>query len=314
MMERTDRHFRVLARTVSKHSLLYTEMVMGRAVLSGRAERDLAFDPSEHPLVLQVGDNDPSRLAQCARMAQERGFAEINLNCGCPSSRVRDGAFGARLMMEPERVAELVVAMKGATSLPVTVKHRIGVDDIDRYEDMLRFVDIVTAAGCDGFIVHARKAWLHGLSPKENRNVPPLRPLDVHRLKRERPGLRIELNGGVENSDAVLAALEHPDAVDGVMVGRAIYRDPMAFADVDARIFGHSGPAASVDEVLATMIEHAAGWVGTGGRVHDVSRHMHGLFLGRPGGRAARRVLAQAGSGADLSTLRRAVQALAVAH
>lgn len=217
-------------------------------------------------------------------------------------------------MMEPERVAEAVAAMKGATSLPVTVKHRIGVDDVDRYEDMLRFVNVVAAAGADGFIVHARKAWLHGLSPKENRNVPPLRPQDVHRLKRERPSLRIELNGGIENSDAVLAALRHTDAVDGVMVGRAAYRDPMAFADVDARVYGQPRPSATVEDVLETMLEHARAWVERGGRVHDVSRHVHGLFLGRPGGRKARRVLAEAGSGAQLSTLQHAVDTLNAAR
>lgn len=198
--------------------------------------------------------------------------------------------------------------------MPVTVKHRIGVDDLDRYEDMLRFVDVVTAAGCDGFIVHARKAWLHGLSPKENRNIPPLRPQDVHRLKRERPQLRIELNGGIESCDAVVDALEHADAVDGVMVGRAIYRDPIAFAEVDARVFGLQEPAATTDEVLDTMLEHTRGWVEAGGRVHDVSRHVHGLFLGRPGGRKARRVLAEAGASADLRTLRRAVETLSAAR
>lgn len=314
MMERTDRHFRVLARAVSKRCLLYTEMVMGRAILSGRAERDLAFDPAELPLVLQVGDNDPVRLAQCARIAQERGFSELNLNCGCPSAAVRDGAFGARLMMEPQRVADAVAAMKGATSLPVTVKHRIGVDDLDRYEDMLRFVDIVTDAGADAFIVHARKAWLRGLSPKENRNVPPLRPQDVHRLKRERPSLRIELNGGVGSSDAVVAALEHADPVDGVMVGRAIYRDPMAFADVDARVYGEPGQPATVDDVLGTMLAYARAWVDSGGRVHEVTRHMHGLFLGRAGGRKARRVLAEAGARAELSTLQRAIGTLNAAR
>ncbi len=313
MMERTDRHFRVLARAISKRCLLYTEMLMGRAILSGRAERDLAFDPIELPLALQVGDNDPARLAQCARIAQERGFTELNLNCGCPSSAVRDGAFGARLMMEPERVADAVAAMKGATSLRVTVKHRIGVDDLDRYEDMLRFVDVVTSAGCDAFIVHARKAWLHGLSPKENRNVPPLRPQDVHRLKRERPALRIELNGGIESCDAVLDALEDADAVDGVMVGRAIYRDPMAFADVDGRVYADPRPAATLDDVFETMTAHTRRWVDAGGRVHDVSRHLHGLFLGRPGGRKARRVLAEAGANADLSTLQRATQTLGAA-
>ena len=306
MMERTDRHFRVLVRALTRRSLLYTEMVMGRAVLDGRGERDMAFDPVELPLALQVGDNDPERLARCAEIAEARGFTELNLNCGCPSARVRDGAFGARLMLEPDRVATLVRAMKSATSLPVTVKHRIGVDEVDQYEDMLRFVDVVAEAGADAFIVHARKAWLHGLSPKENRNVPPLRPEEIFRLKRERPALRIELNGGIESTDAVLAPLRE-GLVDGVMVGRGIYRDPMAFADVDARVFGDDAAPASLVEVLDAVVEHAGRWVGQGGRVHDVSRHVHGLFLGRPGGRKARRVLAEAGAAADLDTLRRAI-------
>lgn len=311
MMERTDRHFRVLVRTLTRRSLLYTEMVMGRAVLDGRGERDMDFDPLELPLALQVGDNDPSRLARCAELAQARGFTELNLNCGCPSARVRDGAFGARLMLEPDRVATLVRAMKAATSLPVTVKHRIGVDEVDGYDDMLRFVDVVAEAGADAFIVHARKAWLHGLSPKENRNVPPLRPEEIFRLKRERPSLRIELNGGIESTDAVLAGLRE-GRVDGVMVGRGIYRDPMAFADVDARVFGDDVAPTPLRAVLETMVEHARRWVARGGRVHDVSRHVHGLFLGRPGGRKARRVLAEAGAAADVDTLRRAIDQVVV--
>ncbi len=314
MMERTDRHFRVLVRSLTRRSLLYTEMVMGRAALDGRGERDMAFDPIELPLALQVGDNDPSRLARCAEIAQARGFTELNLNCGCPSAAVRDGAFGVRLMLEPERVANLVATMKRATSLPVTVKHRIGVDAVDRYEDMLRFVDVVSAAGADGFIVHARKAWLQGLSPKENRNVPPLRPEDVFRLVRERPALRIELNGGIETTDAAMQALERDDAVAGVMVGRGIYRNPMAFADVDRRVFGQDTPIASLPEVLGVVLEHAERWVKRGGRVHDVSRHVHGLFLGRRGGRRARRIIAEAGAGATLDTLRRAAAEVVVSE
>lgn len=306
MMERTDRHFRVLVRALTRCSLLYTEMVMGRAVLDGRGERAMAFAPVELPLALQVGDNDPDRLARCAELAEARGYTELNLNCGCPSARVQDGAFGARLMLDPERVATLVRAMTRATCLPVTVKHRIGVDEVDRYEDMLRFVDVVAEAGADAFIVHARKAWLRGLSPKENRTVPPLRPEEIFRLKRERPSLRIELNGGVESIDAVLAAL-CDGRVDGVMVGRGIYRDPMAFADLDARVFGEDTEPPSLVDVLEAVVEHARRWVAGGGRVHDVSRHVHGLFLGRAGGRKARRVLAEAGAAADLDTLRRAV-------
>lgn len=305
MMERTDRHFRVLVRALTRRSLLYTEMVMGRAVLDGRAERDMGFDPVELPLALQVGDNDPDRLARCAEIAEARGYTELNLNCGCPSARVRDGAFGARLMLDPEHVAALVRVMKRATSLPVTVKHRIGVDEVDGYDDMLRFVDTVAEAEADGFIVHARKAWLHGLSPKENRNVPPLRHPEIVRLKRERPTLRIETNGGIESTEAVLASLA--EGLDGVMVGRGIYRDPMAFADVDARVFGDDVAPVALTAVLDAVLAHARRWVDRGGRVHDVSRHVHGLFLGRAGGRKARRVLAEAGAGADLDTLRRAV-------
>lgn len=306
MMERTDRHFRMLVRAVSKHCLLYTEMVMGRAIVDGRAARALEFDPAELPLALQVGDNDPGRLAKCAQVAQARGFTELNLNCGCPSAAVRDGAFGARLMLEPERVADLVAAMKGATSMPVTVKHRVGVDDVDRYEDMLRFVDVVAQAGADAFIVHARKAWLHGLSPKENRNVPPLQPALIDRLKRERPHLRIELNGGIETTTQVTEALDR--GVDGVMVGRALYREPMAFADVDTQVFGDDAPPRSLSQVLDTMLAYVRKWQGGGGRVHDVTRHMHGLFLGRPGGRQARRVLAEAGTRATYETFARAAE------
>ena len=314
MMERTDRHLRVLARAVTRHGLLYTEMVMGRALLDGRGERDLAFDPLELPLALQVGDNDPDRLARCAEQAEMRGFTELDLNCGCPSAAVRDGAFGARLMLEPERVASLVRAMKRATSLPVTVKHRICVDEADRYEDMLRFVDTVADAGAYGFIVHARKAWLHGLSPKENRTVPPLRPHDVFRLVHERPQLRIELNGGIEATDAVVQALEREHPVAGVMVGRGIYREPLAFADVDARVFGDPRPEPTLATVLDTVLAHTRAWVDRGGRVHDVSRHLHGLFLGRAGGRKARRVLAEAGAGATLDTLRRAIELVSAAR
>ncbi len=310
MMERTDRHFRVLVRQLSAHALLYTEMVMGRAVVDGRAEQDMSFEAIESPLVLQVGDNDPERLARCAALAEARGFVEVNLNCGCPSAAVRDGAFGARLMLDPARVASCVRAMKAATSIPVTVKHRIGVDDVDTYADMLRFVDTVAEAGADGFIVHARKAWLHGLSPKENRNVPPLRHLDVFRLANERPSLRVELNGGVVSTEAVLQALQTAAPLDGVMVGRAIYRDPLAFAEIDARVFGDPRPPATLQGVLQAMLEHAARWQERGGRIHDVTRHVHGLFLGRPGGRAARRVLAEAGAAANLDTFRRAIDAV----
>ena len=217
MMDRTDRHFRRLLRLISRHTLLYTEMVTSRAILHGDRERLLGFDPSERPLALQLGGDDPDQLSECARIANDLGYDEVNLNVGCPSDRVQSGNFGVCLMRTPERVAECVAAMRAAVELPVTVKHRIGVDELDRYEDMLGFVDVVAAAGCDRFTVHARKAWLHGLSPKQNRDVPPLRHADVHRLARERPELIIEINGGLRSLDQVDAELEH---VDAVMLGR----------------------------------------------------------------------------------------------
>jgi tRNA-dihydrouridine synthase A len=216
MMDRTERHFRVLMRLIFPSSWLYTEMVTANAVIHGDRDRLLGFDAAEHPVVLQLGGDDPGALAEAARIGEGYGYDEINLNVGCPSDRVQKGSFGACLMLRPERVARCVEAMRAVVRVPVTVKHRIGVDERDAYEDMLNFVDIVAAAGCDRFSVHARKAWLSGLSPKQNREVPPLRYEDVYRLKSERPSLRIELNGGVRSHDAIE---EHLRYVDGVMIG-----------------------------------------------------------------------------------------------
>ena len=226
-------------RLISAHTLLYTEMVTCAAVLNGDREHLLGFDRAEHPIALQLGGDDPAALAECARTAAGFGYDEINLNVGCPSDRVQSGNFGACLMREPKRVAACVAAMRAAVELPITVKHRIGVDELDRYEDMVDFVDIVAAEGCDRFSVHARKAWLSGLSPKQNRTIPPLRHHDVYRLKRERPELPIEINGGVLSLDEVAAHLEH---VDAVMIGRAAWDHPWMFAEVDRRFFNPDAP------------------------------------------------------------------------
>lgn len=289
MMERTDRHYRWLVRQITRRTLLYTEMVTSGAVLHGERERLLAFDPVERPLALQLAGDDPEELAACARIGAALGYDEINLNVGCPSERVQQGRFGACLMAEPGRVARAVEAMRGAVSLPVTVKHRIGIDELDRYEDLAAFVRCVAQSGCDRFIVHARKAWLTGLSPKENRSVPPLRWEDVHRLKREEPQETIEINGGFTTLAAVRRQLE---LTDGVMIGRGAYDDPFMLAGADAEIFGDPGASAptrrAVAEALADYVETMRGQGVPAGRV---LRHALGLMAGQPGARAWRRVL-----------------------
>lgn len=291
MMDRTDRHLRYFLRQLSRHTLLYTEMITTGAVIHGDRDHLLGFSPEERPLALQLGGDDPADLARCARIAADFGYDEVNINVGCPSARVQSGNFGACLMAEPERVADAVAAMRAAVDLPVTVKHRIGVDDIDRYEDMARFVTVVAAAGCDRFTVHARKAWLSGLSPKENREVPPLRYDDVYRLKRERPDLVIEINGGVRTLDATR---EHLERVDAVMIGRAIVDDPYLLAEADARVFGDaSAPTLSRVEAVEAMIPYIAREAARGERLHRVSRHLLTLFRGVPGARGYKRVLSE---------------------
>lgn len=289
MMDRTDRHFRRLLRLISEHTLLYTEMVTCAAVLHGNREGLLGLDPAASPTALQLGGDDPAGLAACARIAADFGYDEVNLNVGCPSDRVQSGNFGACLMREPERVAECVAAMRAAVELPITVKHRIGVDELDRYEDMLRFVDIVAAAGCDRFSVHARKAWLSGLSPKQNRTIPPLRHAEVHRLKRDRPELIIEVNGGLRTLDEVAAQLEH---VDAAMIGRAAWDDPWLFATVDRRFFHASSPVLGVlerAEVVAAYLDHVEHWLARAGRYGPsptiLLRPLHNLFAGQPNAR-----------------------------
>ncbi len=293
MMDCTDRHYRFFARLLTRHTLLYTEMVTTPAILRGKnRERYLGFDLREKPLALQLGGDDPAALAECAHIAEEMGYDEINLNVGCPSDRVQGGNFGVCLMKQPERVAECVAAMRGRVKLPVTVKHRIGVDDLDRYEDMARFVEIVRHSGSDRFSVHARKAWLKGLSPKENRTVPPLRYDDVYRLKQAFPELRIELNGGVLTLDA---AQEHLRRVDGVMIGRAAYDNPYLLAAADRRLFGDEATPPTRHEVVKQMMPYLETFLATGYKGHHVTRHLLGLFTGLPGARAYRRELSVKG-------------------
>lgn len=273
-------------RLISAHTLLYTEMVTCAAILNGDREHLLGFDPAEHPIALQLGGDDPAALAECARIAAGFGYDEINLNVGCPSDRVQSGNFGACLMREPKRVAACVAAMRAAVELPITVKHRIGVDELDRYEDMLDFVDIVAGEGCDRFTVHARKAWLSGLSPKQNRTIPPLRHHEVYRLKRERAELPIEINGGVLSLDEVAAHLEH---VDAVMIGRAAWDNPWLFADVDRRFFHASGPPPQRSQVIAAYLEHVERWLARGEQrgpsATILLRPLHNLFVGQPNAR-----------------------------
>ncbi len=296
MMQRTDRHFRYLMRLITRHTLLYTEMVTTGALLHGDAERHLAFHEAEHPIALQLGGDDPEQLAECARMAEARGYDEVNLNVGCPSDRVQKGCFGAVLMRRPEVVARAIDAMCAAVSIPVTVKHRIGVDELDRYEDMRHFVDVVAGAGCARFSVHARKAWLQGLSPKENRTVPPLRYEDVHRLKAERPNLEVEINGGFVDLDAAVVQLEH---VDAVMIGRYAYDDPYAFSRADALFFGDASARPSRAEVVDAMVEYVEAELAGGGRLYPIARHMLQLFAHVRGARAWRRHLSVHGPKPD---------------
>ncbi|HUZ32605.1 MAG TPA: tRNA dihydrouridine(20/20a) synthase DusA [Xanthobacteraceae bacterium] len=291
MMEWTDRHCRFFHRLLTRRALLYTEMLTTGAVLHGNRERLLQFDPAEHPLALQLGGSDPVALAACARIGSDLGFDEINLNVGCPSDRVREGRFGACLMAEPALVGECVAAMRAAVAVPVTVKCRIGIDDQDPEPALGTFADAVEQAGVDALIVHARKAWLDGLSPKENREVPPLDYTRVYRLKRTHPRLTIVINGGIGSLEAALAHLAH---VDGVMMGRAAYQEPWRLLDVDRFVFGEAPRFASARDTAAALIPYIEREAGRGTRLHSITRHLHGLFRATPGARTYRRTLAAA--------------------
>lgn len=290
MMKRTDRHFRWMMRMITRHTLLYTEMIPAQALIHGDRDRLLGYDELEHPIALQLGGDDRDLLAECVKIAEDYGYDEINLNIGCPSPRVQKGNFGACLMQTPEIVAECVEAMRKVATVPITVKHRVGVDDQDDWEDLLKFVEIVAETGCERFTVHARKAWLNGLSPKENRNVPPLRPELVYRLKEVRPDLLIEINGHIHGSGETL---EHLERVDAVMIGRAAYDDPYSFADFDRVVYGdESAVPATRREVVLGMHEYACTHVHKrGAKLSRVCQHMMNLFAGERGARAWRRHL-----------------------
>lgn len=292
MMEWTDRHCRAFHRILTRHARLYTEMVTAPAVLYGDRARLLARGESENPVALQLGGSDPTALGEAAAIGVGFGYDEINLNVGCPSDRVQEGRFGACLMSEPELVADCVTAMRARVDVPVTVKCRIGIDDQDTEEGLQHFVDTVAGAGCSIFIVHARKAWLKGLSPKENREVPPLDYERVYRLKAARPDLTVVINGGIADLDA---AEEHLRHVDGVMLGRAAYQTPYLLADVDRRFFGAAAPAISRAEAIEQLVPHIAHHLANGGRLNNVVRHILGLYHGRPHARAFRRHLSELG-------------------
>ena len=309
MMDWTDRHCRALHRTLSKRALLYTEMVTTGAILHGPRDRLLGYDPVEHPVALQLGGSDPAELAACARIAEDLGYDEINLNVGCPSDRVQSGRFGACLMREPELVAECMAAMGEAVKVQVTVKCRIGVDDQDPEVALFGLVDRCAAAGVKTFIVHARKAWLDGLSPKENRDVPPLDYPLVHRLKRERPHLTIILNGGLSGLDEAEAQLAH---VDGIMLGRAAYHEPALLGQVDRRIFGAADADIDPFEAIEAYKPYLERQLASGTHLAGMARHMLGLMHGRPGARTYRRILTVESivAGAGLDVVDRAVGAV----
>ncbi|MGH8503541.1 MAG: tRNA dihydrouridine(20/20a) synthase DusA [Gammaproteobacteria bacterium] len=307
MMARTDRHFRYLARLITRHALLYTEMITTGALLRGDTHRFLAYHPAEHPLALQLGGCVPGDLARCAQLAEQAGFDEVNLNVGCPSDRVQAARFGACLMAEPVLVADCVAAMRAAVSLPLTVKTRIGIDRQDSYEDLSRFIATVAAAGCSTFIIHARKAWLRGLSPKENRQLPPLRYDVVHRLKQDFPHLEVILNGGVKTLDQAQAQLAQ---VDGVMLGREVYQNPFCLAEADRRFYGDPALPPTREQVLAGFVAYLDEQQRVcGEQLSRIVPHLMGLFHGAKGARAWRASLSQAcGRGAGIEHIQRAAR------
>ena len=294
MMDWTDRHQRMLMRGLAPNTLLFTEMVTTGAILFGDAERHLAYDDAEHPVALQLGGSDPDDLARATEMASAYGYDEINLNCGCPSDRVQSGRFGACLMADPDHVAHLIRAMAGATDLPVTVKCRIGIDNCDSGPFLDNFIDALAAAGCETFYIHARQAWLKGLSPKENRDIPPLDYDRVRRLKQRRPDLEIILNGGIKSVEAMQAALQPTDglpALDGVMIGREAYQNPLIMAQAERAILGTPSDISTIGSLLENLSAYVAERVAAGTPLKSITRHMMGLLNGQPGARAWRRML-----------------------
>ncbi|MEM6579755.1 MAG: tRNA dihydrouridine(20/20a) synthase DusA [Pseudomonadota bacterium] len=302
MMDWSDHHCRYFWRLITKGALLYTEMVTTGALIHGDRERFLHFNAEENPVALQLGGSEPGDLAQCARWAQQLGYDEVNLNCGCPSDRVQSGMFGACLMARPQLVAECVDAMLNACSIPVTVKHRIGIDHMESYQELMDFVATVADTGCSTFIVHARKAWLTGLSPKENREIPPLNYPWVYRLKSDLPHLSIVINGGIQTLQQVSEHLKH---ADGVMIGREAYQNPWMLAEVDPEVFGIDKPVQSRDDVIAGLIPYAEQQLDRGAHLNHITRHILGLYQGMPGARKFRRFLSENAyrQGADIGVL-----------
>ncbi|QYK04682.1 tRNA dihydrouridine(20/20a) synthase DusA [Shewanella zhangzhouensis] len=308
MLDWTDRHYRYFARLMSKEALLYTEMVTTGAILHGKGDY-LAYNQEEHPLALQLGGSDPKDLAACAKLAGARGYDEVNINVGCPSDRVQNGRFGACLMAEPKLVAECVDAMRQQVSVPVTVKTRIGIDEQDSYGFLTDFIETVSAAGCDTFIIHARKAWLQGLSPKENREIPPLDYERVYQLKRDYPQLSISINGGVTSIEQ---AKTHLAQLDGVMVGREAYQNPYILASVDSELCGKPAVVSSREEVIGKLLPYIGKHLADGGRLNHISRHIIGLYQGLPGSRAWRRYLSENAHkpGAGIEVIENAIKAM----
>jgi len=307
MLDWTDSHCRYFHRLLSRHALLYSEMVTTGAIIYGNRQRHLHFHPAEHPVVLQLGGSNPAELALSAKIGADFGYDAINLNIGCPSDRVQNGRFGACLMAEPDLVADCVAAMMQNVSIPVTVKSRIGIDDRDSYQELVSFIETVAAAGCQTFIIHARKAWLSSLSPKENREIPPLRYDIVLQLKRDFPHLNIIINGGITTLDTAVSFLNE---LDGVMLGREIYHNPYILAEVDSRIFNTPHPAMTRTEVVLAFLPYVQEQLKSGVRLHCMTRHLLGLFHGVEGARAWRRHLSENATkhGADESILMKALE------
>lgn len=306
MMDYTDRHLRYLLRLITRRTLLYTEMITMDAILHGNRHHLLDYHPSEHPLALQLGGSDPKKLAACARIAQEYGYDEVNLNAGCPSDRVQQGKFGACLMKEPALVADCLSAMRESVSIPITLKTRIGVDDLDSYENLTNFIKQVSASGCTTFIMHARKAWLSGLSPKENRTIPPLRYDVVYQLKKDFPHLNFILNGGLHTTAQMQEALQ---IVDGVMVGRHACQHPYFLSEIDRLFYGVEDPPLSRCEVLEEMLPYIQTQLDSGMRLTSLSRHLLGLFFGTKNARQWRRYLSENAhkTGAGIEVIREAM-------
>ena len=307
MMARTDRHFRFFIRQISKSVMLYSEMITTGALLHGDCERFLKYDPCEHPVVLQLGGSDPKQLSESAKIVEASGYDEINLNVGCPSDRVQANKFGACLMTEPSLVADCIGAMQSVVSIPVTVKCRTGVDDKDRYEDLFEFIDVVSRADCNTFIIHARKAWLSGLSPKENREIPPLNYSTVHQVKKDFNHLNIIINGGFDNLTDIKQQMEF---VDGVMIGRSAYQNPYLLATVDQEIFNQNTKQPTRTEIMQKMIPYIESELKSGVKLNHITRHLLGLYQNQPGARLFRRHIAENAyrDDADITVLKSALE------